>query len=69
MDENNKWKAAAIVNGVAFAAVTLFLAAIIACPAVVGDAGKTVKMYIVCPDGTDNCTPYQPHEVKLGYES
>ncbi len=29
---------------------------------------KEVEYYVVCPDGQDNCTPYQPHEVKVVYK-
>jgi hypothetical protein len=28
----------------------------------------TPVRYVVCPDGTNECTPYQPHEVKVFYE-
>ena len=28
---------------------------------------RKVIRYIVCPDGDDRCTPYQPHEVKPMY--
>jgi len=68
MSEINKWKAAAIVNGFAFVAVSLFLPGVIAMPAGPGATERRVKLYVVCPDGTDNCTPYQPHEVKVVYE-
>jgi len=64
----NKWKAAAIVNGAALAVVSLFLASMVAWSAGVGTAEKSVMLYVVCPDGSDNCTPYQPHEVKVVYE-
>jgi hypothetical protein len=29
---------------------------------------KEVDRYIVCPDGQDTCTPYEPHEVKVIYK-
>ena len=29
---------------------------------------KEVERYIVCPDGTDQCVPYSPHEVKVIYK-
>ena len=34
----------------------------------VGQTERKVLKYIVCPDGQDNCTPYEPHEVKVIYE-
>ena len=32
-----------------------------------GQTEKEVVRYIVCPDGQDTCTPYEPHEVKVIY--
>jgi hypothetical protein len=32
-----------------------------------GQTEKKVVRYIVCPDGQDTCTPYEPHEVKVIY--
>ena len=33
-----------------------------------GSTERTPVRYVVCPDGTNECTPYQPHEVKVFYE-
>ena len=33
-----------------------------------GLTDRTPVRYVVCPDGTNKCTPYQPHEVKVFYE-
>ena len=32
-----------------------------------GSTKKEAVRYIVCPDGQDECTPYEPHEVKVIY--
>ena len=32
-----------------------------------GSTEKEVVRYVVCPDGQDTCTPYEPHEVKVIY--
>ena len=32
-----------------------------------GSTEREVVRYVVCPDGQDTCTPYEPHEVKVIY--